>query len=255
LTHHNLPSDQTALRKKRLLGLIVLAIVLALLVLLTVLVGIPLLQAVRNGYSFRVWMRGRGFLKYPLMVGIVALQVVIAFIPGEPIEFAAGYIFGAFLGSVLCIIGFTLGSLFVVMAVRKYGMKLLGLIFSDRDIENLRLFRNPRTRDFTIFMLFLIPGTPKDVLTYLAGIIPLHLGKFLLISGVARLPSLLTSTLAGSWAGQDRMMLTLIIYGATIAITVPVVLIYRKWEKRQKSEYDQAETAAKIKDANDVQAG
>ncbi|HSK68991.1 MAG TPA: VTT domain-containing protein [Candidatus Limnocylindria bacterium] len=255
MTSVKLPPDKEEQRKKRLLGIFVLAFIILTLIGLTILVGGPLLEAVRRGYSFRMWLRQRGFLKYPIMVGIVALQVVIAFIPGEPIEFAAGYMFGAPMGSLLCIIGFTLGSLLVVVVVRKFGMKLLRLIFSDRDIDHLQLFRNPKTRDFTIFMLFLIPGTPKDVLTYLAGILPLHLGKFLLISGVARLPSLLTSTLAGTWAGQDRMTMTLVIYAATVALTVPVVLIYRKWEKRQRADAAQADTAAKIKDANDVQAG
>ena len=82
--------DPQLLKKKRIIGLISAAAVLLALVMLTIFLGGPIVAAIRDKASFREWMQGTGFLKYPLMIGIMALQVIIAFIPGEPIEIVAG---------------------------------------------------------------------------------------------------------------------------------------------------------------------
>lgn len=234
-----LTEEAQLLRKKQIIGLVSFALVIGLLITLTFLIGRPLLQSVRDGTSFRIWMQERGFLKYPVMIGIMALQVLVALIPGEPIEFAAGYIFGAFTGTVLCLIGGALGSFIIILLVRRYGMKLIRLFINDRQIVNIRFLENPKKRDATIFLLFLIPGTPKDVLTYLAGLVPINLGRYLILTTIARIPSVLSSTLAGSMLEQDRFKATFIIYGITFALTVISALIYKAFQRN----LDQAEHA------------
>ena len=161
--HDSVWDDPQLLKKKRIIGILSIAGVLVLFVVLTFLLRKPLMDAIKDKASFRDWMQETGFWKYPLMVGIMALQVIVAFIPGEPIEILAGYIFGAWGGLLLCLLGSALGSMLIILTVRKLGMKFVTLFVEREQFENLKFFQNPKKRDITIFIVFLIPGTPKDI--------------------------------------------------------------------------------------------
>ena len=224
--------DPQLLKKKRKVGIISVVVVLLVLIALTIVLGKPIIAAIRDKASFRQWMQGTGFWKYPLMMGIMALQVIIAFIPGEPIEIIAGYIFGGWMGMFLCLLGAALGSVVIILAVRKFGMKFVSLFVSREQIQNLKFFRNPKKRDATIFLLFLIPGTPKDILTYGAGLTKMSLPTWLLICGVARIPSVITSTMSGSALGAKRYGFAAIVFGITVLISLGGVLLYRKLSKQ-----------------------
>ena len=238
--------DPQLLKKKRIIGLISAAAVLLALVMLTIFLGGPIVAAIRDKASFREWMQGTGFLKYPLMIGIMALQVIIAFIPGEPIEIVAGYVFGAWGGLILCLLGCALGSTLIILTVRKYGMKFVSLFVERKQIENLRFFRDPKKRDATLFLVFLIPGTPKDILTYLAGLTTVPLGKFLIITSIARIPSLISSTMGGNMLGEKEYKYAVIVFAVTLVLTLAATLIYRAYQNRQKQEEPETETSVKV---------
>ena len=222
--HDSLWDDPQLLKKKRIIGILSIAGVLALFVVLTFLLRKPLLDAFKNKASFRDWMRGTGFWKYPLMVGIMALQVIVAFIPGEPIEILAGYIFGAWGGMLLCLLGSALGSILIILTVRKLGMKFVTLFVEREQFENLKFFRDAKKRDLTIFIVFLIPGTPKDILTYLSGLVPMHMGKFILITSVARIPSVITSTMGGNMLERQEYKIAILVFGITAVLTFGATL-------------------------------
>ena len=85
----------------------------------------------------------------------------------------------------------------------------------------------------TIFFIFLIPGTPKDVLSYVAGITSIKLLPFLLVSGVARIPSVVSSTIAGSYLGVKNYKMAAIIFAVTIVISGILFFIYKQHEKNK----------------------
>lgn len=240
--------DPQLLRKKRILGTLSIVGVLLIFALITYLLCVPLLNAIRDKASFRQWMQGTGFWKYPLMAGIMALQVIIAFIPGEPIEILAGYIFGAWGGLLLCLLGAALGSVIIILAVRKLGMKFVTLFVERGQIENLKFLSDPKKRDAAIFMMFLIPGTPKDILTYLTGLVPIHLGKYLLITSVARIPSILTSTMGGNMLGKQEYKVAILVFAVTLALTLAVMLLYRGYQKRREQAEQRAEAEKEATD-------
>ncbi|NLX83108.1 MAG: TVP38/TMEM64 family protein [Clostridiales bacterium] len=231
--HNVVWDDPKLLKRKRMIGIASIAAVLVVFLVLAILLKNPLLTAIRDKASFRTWMQERGFLKYPLMAGIMALQVIIAFIPGEPIEIIAGYIFGAWGGLLLCLIGTALGSVLIILVVRKYGMRVVSLFVEKDQIENLRFFKDPKKRDAAIFLLFLIPGTPKDILTYLSGLVPIHLGKYLLLTSIARIPSIITSTMGGNMLGKHEYRYALLVFAVTMAITILATLGYQLYQKRR----------------------
>lgn len=226
-------NDPELLKQKRKIAVLSLVIVILVVILLTILIGRPLIQAIKDKTSFRAWMQRQGFFKYPLMVSIMTLQVLIAFIPGEPIEIAAGYIFGSWMGMALCLMGSAVGSVIIFLLVRRYGMRFVSLFITREKMDNLKYFSDPKKRDSAIFFLFLIPGTPKDILTYLAALTPVNLGKYLLLTSVARIPSVLSSTLGGSMIGAEEYKLAIIVFGVTLVLSLVGYLIYQNIQKRK----------------------
>ena len=236
--------DPKLLKRKRIIGIASIVAVLLVFLVLAIVLWKPLLGAIRDKASFRTWMQERGFLKYPIMAGIMALQVIIAFIPGEPIEIIAGYIFGAWGGLLLCLLGTALGSVLIILVVRKYGMRVVSLFVDKNQIENLKFFKDPKKRDATIFLLFLIPGTPKDILTYLSGLVPIHLGKYLVLTSIARIPSIITSTMGGNMLGRKEYRYALIVFAVTMVLTLVAALGYQLYQKKKKKDEEAVESTA-----------
>ena len=87
-----------------------------------------------------------------------------------------------------------------------------------------------------VFILFLFPGTPKDLLTYVVGLTPMKLISFLLITTLARIPSVVSSTVTGSLTQKGNYTAAIITYGVTLVLTVICVLWYRRISKQEKRE-------------------
>ena len=167
--------------------------------------------AFREG--FRQLIAGLHLWGVLAMLGIQVLQVVLAFIPGEPVEVLAGVLYGAFGGFLVCEAGVLLGQLAVFSLVRRYGAPVVELFFEKKSIHRFAFLHNTRRLEGLIFLLFFIPGTPKDILTYVAGLTPIGRGRFLFLSMVARIPSILSSTLAGATLGEGKLWVSLAIFG------------------------------------------
>ena len=191
------------------------------------LVGVPMVEFANDPERFREWVDASGIWGRVLFVGMVVLQVVVAFIPGEPVELAAGYAFGFWEGSALTMAGFLLGSWLVFALVRKFGVKLVEVFFHKNKIAELRFLQNPRKAKIIAFLLMLIPGTPKDFLSYFAGLTPLTLSQWLWIVALARIPSLVTSSLTGAAAGEENYLLSGVMLAVTLIISISGILYYR----------------------------
>jgi uncharacterized membrane protein YdjX (TVP38/TMEM64 family) len=170
----------------------------------------------------------RSFGPYSPLIFILLqiIQVVVAPIPGEAIEFLGGYVFGVLGGMVYSMIGLILGSGFAFSIAR---------IFEKQAIER---FVSPELRkkfDYLIghegvilsFLLFLIPGFPKDTLCYILGLTPMHWGIFLIISTIGRIPVTLMTTLEGSKVFEHQYVLFLILLGIS-ALIILVFYIYHE---------------------------
>ena len=87
-----------------------------------------------------------------------------------------------------------------------------------------------------MFILFLIPGTPKDLLTYVVGLTPMKLTAFLLITTLARIPSVVSSTVTGSLAQKGSYTAAVVTFGVTLIVTVICVMWYRRISKQEKQQ-------------------
>ena len=211
------------------------AIVVALLFIAAVgyLVGKPMVEFVREPERFRAWVDSSGFVSRVIFVGMVVFQLIIALIPGEPLEMGAGYAFGAVEGTILCIAGCVIGSALVFLFVRRFGVKLVEVFFPREKIRSLRFLQDSRRLNLLTFIVFFIPGTPKDLLSYFIGLTDMKLGTWLLITAVARIPSIVTSTVTGDALGLKDYQFALIAFGVTLALSLVGILVYRRLSARR----------------------
>lgn len=196
-------------------------------------IGIPMVRFAEEPEQFRSWVDRSGIWGRLLFVGMVFLQVIVALIPGEPLELAAGYAFGAVEGTLLSMLGIVLGSWVIFIAVRRFGQKLVEVFFPEKDLKQLSFLKNPKKAKALAFILMTIPGTPKDMLSYVAGLTPLTLKEWLTIVVIARIPSLLTSTVSGGAAGHENYLLAGIMLALTLIFSGVGILYYRKICKEQ----------------------
>lgn len=215
-----------------------LAVIVFVLFMLAVgwFVGVPMVRLAKDPDAFRFWVDSHGIWGRVAFVGMVVLQVLVAFIPGEPIELAAGYAFGFWEGSLLTMAGFLIGSWMVFALVRRFGVKLVEVFFSQNKIAEFRFLKNPKKTKIIAFLLMLIPGTPKDFLSYFAGLTRLTTREWLTIVAVGRIPSLVTSSVAGDAAGDERYALSIFMFAVTILISAVGVLYYRRLTKQENAQ-------------------
>ena len=219
-------------RRRKILAGISLAVVVLLVVFVTLFVSRWLSSFSRE--DFRDYVRSFGALAPAVMLGLQILQVFIALIPGELVESAAGFILGPWLGTLVCYLGIALASALIFTLTRRYGVKLVEVFISREKINELRFLSTEQKRNALIFLLFFIPGTPKDLLTYFVGLTDIKLGTFLLLSMVARIPSVLTSTFGGHLLGEARYLGAVILYGVTGLLSLLGMAGYHRYLKKKQ---------------------
>ena len=158
--------------------------------------------------AVRTFVNEWGLASRAAMVGINMLQIVVAFLPGEPIELASGYAFGFWEGTGLCLLASALATSLVYGAVHRWGWRVAGLFFDRSMLDRYLWLRDERRLELVMFVVFLIPGTPKDFLTYFAGLTRARFVPVLLIATVGRIPSIVTSTVAASSFGSGNYLVT-----------------------------------------------
>ncbi len=164
-----------------------------------------------------------------VFVAIRAFQTVIKIIPAEPLEIGSGYLYGTIGGMLLCLAGSMIGSLVIIALSRVFGRRLVNVFIPVEKIDSLRFLQNPKRVYGTLFFIYLIPGTPKDILTYAASIVNIiDMKKFLLITGIARIPSILTSTWCGEQLINKNYTLAIIVFVVTAVLSVICGAIYNK---------------------------
>ena len=95
-------------------------------------------------------------------------------IPGEPVEILAGLLYGPLWGTLSCMLGILIGSLIVYFLVRRLGMPIVSIFMDPDKFQNLWLLKDERRFERISFLLFFIPGTPKDLLTWAAGFVRIN---------------------------------------------------------------------------------
>ena len=223
--------DMRYTRRRKFLAGISIAVIVVLILLVTWFLGKWLASFSQEG--LRDYIRSFGAASWIVFLLLQILQVFIALIPGELLESVAGFAFGPVLGTLLCYAGITIASSLVFWLTRKFGVKLVEIFISREKINQLRFLNTEKKRDFLIFLVFFIPGTPKDLLTYFAGLTEIKLHVFLAISLAARIPSVVASTFGGHMISKQNYTSAIVLYAITAAVSLLGMIGYKAWMKHK----------------------
>jgi uncharacterized membrane protein YdjX (TVP38/TMEM64 family) len=189
--------------------------------------------------AFKEKVSSSGILGLLMLFALQVAQIFLIIIPGEPIEILAGMCYGPIWGTVFIMVSAGIISTIIFSLVRKYGKRFV-YNFCDKEkvakIENSKLFKNPNKIEMIMFILFLLPGTPKDLLAYTAGLLPINPVKFVLISVFARFPSVISSTLAGANLAVGDWKKSIVMYLSIVFVAIIVILIANKFDKGKLAE-------------------
>ena len=189
-------------KKSKMLKLIVLIVVILLLAVLSIEL-LPLFKNIatpEGRQEIEHTLEEMGWKGVVALIGLMLAQVLLAILPGEPVELLAGMCYGPVWGTVVVVIGAFLSSLLIFFAVRKFGRNFIYTFTNKEKIEKLeksKWFKNSKKLELIFLILFLLPGTPKDLLIYVGGLLPVNPKRFILISTFARIPAILALTILG----------------------------------------------------------
>jgi len=229
------PAEQTENYSKRYAAA-VLSVISTVLCILSV-VGAVLLNTVfRDSDAVREWINNNYILGFVIMVLLCAVQVVIALIPGEVLEIASGYAFGGVVGAIVCLIGMTIGSVIAILLARKFGRRLVLSFYPQEKVDALPILNDHKKRNVTVFLLFLIPGTPKDLLTYVIGLTNMSIPLYILLTLFARIPSIILSTIGGGALGENKLATAVIMFIICAVVSGCGYLVYLAIQKKHNSK-------------------
>lgn len=155
-----------------------------------------------------------------ILLAFQFLQIVVAFIPGEVVQIAAGMMYGPWFGALIIIIGAVISSALIFVVVHKLGAPFVRAMIPEKWMGKLEAFEGSEKLDVMVFILFLIPGMPKDVFTYLVPLTNMSMRNFIVLSNVGRIPGVLITTFGADslMAGDYTQSIILFAIAAAIAV-------------------------------------
>lgn len=225
-------------KKHKIIKIILLILVTAIFVGLIIYL-IPLMKEIstkEGQLAFKQKIDDLGILGILVLFLLQLAQIVLVILPGEPLEVLAGMCYGTVGGTIFIFASVFITTTLIYLLVKKYGKKYIYQSFKKEKIdkiENSKALKNPKTVETVLAILFLIPGTPKDLLTYIGGLLPINYKKFVIIATFARFPSVISSTIVGNDIAQGKWQSILPIYAITFVITALIIFITNKLDKNK----------------------
>ncbi|MGQ4556316.1 VTT domain-containing protein [Halobellus sp. GM3] len=171
-------------------------------------VGVVLLRRrlafLTSASELREFIRGYGVWAPLVLIGLQTLQVVLAPVPGQILAVVAGYLFGAWWGTLYNMIGITLGSAVAFWLSRRFGRSYVERVVSDEALDTFDSVNDGYVR-LSLFVFFLIPGLPDDVLCFAGGLTKLPLWQLVLIAAVGRAPAFFLANVVGDFLGTEQV--------------------------------------------------
>ena len=163
-----------------------------------------------------------------LLLGFQFLQIVVAFIPGEVVQIAAGMMYGPWAGALIVVAGCIVSSAFIFVVVHKLGAPFVRAMIPEKWMGKLQRFEQSEKLDVMVFVLFLIPGMPKDVFTYLVPLTDMRMRNFLFLSNVGRIPGILISTYGADSLIEGDYAQSIVLFAIAAAVAVAAIVLHER---------------------------
>lgn len=220
--------------------LTVLVFVACIVITIKVLPVVSKLSDENYRVYFKEKVNAMGFKGVIFVLLLQILQIVVAVIPGQPMEIVSGMLYGPIGGIIVCLVGIFIGTAIVFYLVRKLGTDFMQLFFSPEKIDsikNSKIFKNSAKFEFIMLIIFVIPMMPKDIFIYLGGISPVRPKRFLAIATFARIPGLFLTVYMGNRISNGNFSMVVILIAIILIIAAIGYFIYSRTE--QKFEKDE----------------
>ncbi len=219
--------SRLTLKRKRIIAIVSIVITVALFLA----AGIFVTKRIFGGMGiaeFKELIDSYGSMGVLVAFAIQVLQVIVSPIPGEVVEVAMGFCFGWFGGMLLCVLGSAVGASIIFPLTKKYGIKIVELFVSIDRINELRFINSEKKLHRFVFLLYFIPGTPKDPLIFFFGLTRIKLSTFLILSSFARIPSIVSSTLGGKFIVDKNYFGAILLFVITGVLSLAGMIAYQK---------------------------
>lgn len=163
-----------------------------------------------------------------ILIGLQILQVVICVLPGQPIQFASSYMFGVVGGYLISIVGAIIGATIAFFLAKLLGAQSVMDIFGKEKVENYRRKINSGKGLLLVLIIYLIPGLPKDLVGYVAGISNMGFLPYIVISSIGRSPGMLGSLFVGKFFHSGNY------FAIALVAVICAIVLYICWRKRDK---------------------
>ena len=217
--------------KKKIVSLVIIAIVF-IAITIAIFPYMMKLKDEEGREAFQNFIDSFGFWGVFVLIGIQFLQVVIAFIPGELVEIVAGMMYGGLGGMLVFIAGNILASTIIFHVIR-YFKPVKYQNADELSIVDEKKYKRMSLEKIT-FIVFLIPGTPKDALNYVMPFTKIKFTNFIIISTIARIPSIITSTIVGGSISKGNFWTALWVFVGSTLFSLLLVFLYSQFEKKNK---------------------
>ena len=185
----------------------------------------PIYQVLVRLYVDKIYLkrmlREWGVLAPVIFIALQALQVIVSPIPGEATGILGGYLFGQWLGLLYSTIGLTLGSVAAFGIGRWLGAHYVKNLVSAETWNRLGFIVEAEGA-VLCFIVYLIPGLPKDIVCYLFGISPMPLWVFALVSGLGRIPGTWVLSAQGAHTAAGDYMQAILVTAVAVAAALPL---------------------------------
>lgn len=200
----------------------------ALMVIVVILIWPYIHEAFEPGGLSRVIddARNAGPLGFLILLAMQFMQIVVAFIPGEVVQMAAGMMYGPWLGAAVVLLGCIISSAFVFAVVHRLGAPFVRDMVPTKYLDKFNAFEESGKLSIVVFILFLIPAMPKDTFTYLVPLTNMRMRDFLVLSNVGRIPGIVISTYAANGLVDGNITQSIIIF-AVVAVIAIVAIVFR----------------------------
>ena len=204
--------------------------------LLFILVGIPVFLYLKYGAdifskdaagNLLAYLKANRSIAFALIIIMQMIQVIVCILPGQPIQFASSYMFGVLPALLLSLIGAVIGSTITFWLAKLLGKDFVSIIFDKDKVDEYHRKLNSGKGLALAGLIYLIPGVPKDLVSYVAGISDMKFKPFILVSNIARIPGMLGSLLLGTFAERGDYVAIGIL---CVVVTLFLVVFYIKRE-------------------------
>lgn len=195
------------------------------------------LSTTKGQIAFKNKINSMGFAGVLLLFSLQVLQILLVVLPGEPFEVLAGMCYGTWGGWLFITLSVFITTTIIFFSVRKLGQKYLYNFFKKEKVEkimNSKLLKNETNLEIILCLIFLLPGTPKDLFVYIGGLLPVKPLRFILIATLVRFPSVITSTMVGANISNGNWKISLLVYLVTFIVTAIFMIVLKIKDKNKE---------------------